>query len=47
MDNIGEDGRDRLLKAMERMLELAEEKALIMYKKEDGTCELTKSDESN
>lgn len=37
MQNFDENGRDRLIKAAERMLELAEERSLIMYKKEDGT----------
>jgi len=40
MDNIGEDGRDRMVRALNRFLELAEQKALTAYRKEDGTYEL-------
>jgi len=37
MENIGEDGRDRAVRTANRFLELAEQKALPMYRCEDGT----------
>ena len=41
MESLGEDRRDRMLRAANRFLELAEQKALIAYRKEDGTYSLT------
>ena len=45
MENLGEDGQDRLLKAANRFLKLAEKKAVTMYKKEDGTYSLIAPEE--
>ena len=45
MENIGEDGQDRLIRAMNRFLELAEQKAVAMYRREDGTYTLTSPQE--
>lgn len=41
MENIGEDGQDRLIRAANRFLELAEQKAIAMDRCEDGTYTLT------
>ena len=41
MENIGENGADKMVKAAYRFLELAEQKALTAYRKEDGTYTLT------
>lgn len=45
MDNFGEDGRDRMIRALNRFLELAEQKAVPMYRKADGTYTLTDPEE--
>ena len=39
-ESIGENGMDRLTKAMGRFLELAEEKAITMVNNPDGTYRL-------
>lgn len=41
MKNIGEDGQDRLIRAINRFLELAEQKAVTIYRRKDGTYTLT------
>jgi len=46
MDNIGEDGWEGSLKALDRMLELVEQKSVLARRKEDGTYELIKPDKS-
>lgn len=45
MENIGEDGQDRLIRAMDRFLELVEQRALPAFRKEDGTYELVNPQE--
>lgn len=45
MENIGEDGQERLAMAINRFLELAEEKTLTVYRKEDGTYTLVNPEE--
>jgi hypothetical protein len=45
MESLGEDGRDRMIRAADRFLELAEQKALIAYRKEDGTYTFTNPEE--
>jgi len=45
MENLGEDGQSRLVRAANRFLELVEQKAVPMYRKEDGTYTLTNPEE--
>jgi hypothetical protein len=40
MEYLGEDGQDRMIRAADRFLELAEQHVLTMYRKEDGTYTL-------
>lgn len=45
MENLGEDGRDRMIRAANRFLELIEQKSVPLYQKEDGTYTLTNPEE--
>jgi len=41
MEYIGEDGRDRMLRAADRFLELVKQHVLTMHRKDDGTYTLS------
>jgi len=45
IENFGEDGQDRMIRAANRLLELAEQKAVSMYREEDGTYTVTDPEE--
>lgn len=47
LERVGENGQDRLIRAANRFLELVEQKALTMHKKEDGTYTMIKSEEKS
>jgi len=43
MEELGEDGQERMIKIADRFLELVEQHAVPMYRKEDGTYTLIKN----
>jgi hypothetical protein len=45
LENLGQNGQDRLLKSINKFLELVEQKTLTTYRKEDGTYTLTNPEE--